>query len=180
MRRLSLGGVCLATSLVGCGYTPLYAPITTTDARAVTLVIGAVEMETVDKRPGERRVAQVVAQDLMLAYPDSGAKAGAAKVNVAVREETSTLSLNRTAVVQRAEVQLRGIATVVAEDGQTLLTTQVNTSAPYNVENNPFSTESGKTFARQTAARNLAAELTRRLALFQRTYKPAKSIKSDQ
>jgi hypothetical protein len=37
------------------------------------------------------------------------------------------------------------------------------------VENNPFSTESGKSFARQVAARNLAESVVRRVTLWQRT-----------
>lgn len=154
--------------VVGCGYTPVYSPSSTT--ANLPLRVGSVTMEQVEKAPGERRVAQVVAQELALSYPDNRAGNSPATIVVVVKEDTTTLALDRTAVVRRAEVQLTGTANVISAEGKTLLTARVATSAPYNVENNPFSTESGKTFARLTAARNLAAELNRRLALFQRTY----------
>lgn len=151
-----------------CGYTPLYAPgegAATASARAQ---IGDVSMAHVEYNVGERRVAQTVSQRLQLAFPNQGADMDT--VTVRITEETSTLAVEQTATIQRAQINLKGEAEIHSAEGKTLLKATVNTSAAYNVESTPYGTEAGKTSARLTAARNLADEITRRLALFYRTH----------
>ena len=154
------------TLLAGCGYSPMYAPAASTTAQP-GLALGTIQMAAVSIEPGQRRVAQEVRERLAQSYPDI--VADAARIDLTIQEATTTLALQRTATVQRAQINLTGGLEVKGTDGQTLLSTSLASSAAYNVENNPFSTESGKAYARQVAARNLADAVVRRLALWQRT-----------
>lgn len=117
---------------------------------------------------GERRVAQTVSQRLQLAFPGQGA--GMDTVEVYITEDTSTLAVEQTAAVQRAQINLTGDVVIASPEGKNLLKATVATAAAYNVESTPYGTEAGKTSARLSAARNLADEITRRLALFYRTH----------
>lgn len=157
-----------ALLLAACGYTPLYAPSEGGANAAQYVQIGNVAMAAVEKNVGQRRVAQTVAQELKLDFPSAGPDMDTATITIT--EGTSTLAVQRTAAVQRAQINLSGNVIITNADGKRLLNTNIATNAAYNVENTPYSTESGKTFARLTAARNLAAEISRRLSLFYRTH----------
>jgi hypothetical protein len=157
--------------LASCGYSPLYAPVAGGGA-AVPVHLGSVAMAKVEIEPGQRLVAQEVWQRLAQAF------AGAEGVQLAVEitETTTALALERTATVRRAEIALTGAVQLIGADGKRLLAVNVGSVAAYNVENNPFSTESGKSFARQLAARALAENIVRRVTLWQRTATPAAPI----
>jgi len=168
----------LTVFLASCGYSPLYAPGEGASAAAGRVQVGDVAVAQGERRPdsrmaqktktvGMRRTAQTVAQELKLNFPHSGAEMDT--LTVYMEEETTTLAVQRTAAIQRAEIYLRGQMELTDADGKTLLKTGLSTSAPYNVEDTPFSTESGKTYARLTAARNLATEISRRVYLFYST-----------
>ncbi len=165
---LRLGALTLAVTAASCGYTPLYAPGQGAASAAGRVQVGAVSVAQETKNVGQRRTAQTVAQELKLNFPHSGANLDT--LTVTMEENTTTLAVQRTAAVQRAEIYLTGQLVITSPEGQRLLATSLSTSAPYNVENTPFSTESGKTYARLTAARNLAAEVSRRVYLFYSTH----------
>ncbi|MBI1308560.1 MAG: hypothetical protein GC129_01700 [Proteobacteria bacterium] len=153
--------------LAACGYTPLYAPGKGAAEAPTQIQIGTVEMEKAAINVGQRRPAQVVSQQLQLDYPNQGS--GMDTANVTIEESTSTLAMQQTSALQRAQINLTGKLFIVDAGGKPLLRADMSTSAAYNVEDTPYSTESGKTFARLTAARTLAEELSRRIALFYRT-----------
>jgi hypothetical protein len=94
---------------------------------------------------------------------------GGAVAEITITEETTTLALQRTAQIERAKISLTGLLVVRDASGTEVLNTSLTSTAAYNVETTPFSTESGKAFARQIAARNLAEAIDRRLALWGRT-----------
>lgn len=167
LRPLHLTLAMLPLLVAGCGYTPLYQAL----PGGAPVTIGQVQVQNPKKLPGERRVAQAVAERLKLDFPRTDSALDTATVSI--REQTSTLAVERTATVQRAAITLTGTLRVNSAEGQERLNTELNATAPYNVENTPFSTESGKTFARQSAARNLAEEISRRLTLFYRQQVPA-------
>lgn len=173
MRRAVVFALPLLLS--ACGYTPLYAPSEGAATAASHAQIGDVSMAHVEYNVGERRVAQTVSQRLQLAFPNQSADMDT--VIVRITEDTSTLAVQQTATVQRAQINLKGEVEIQAPEGQTLLKATVRTSASYNVESTPYGTEAGKTSARLTAARNLADEITRRLALFYRTHPAAPATK---
>lgn len=153
--------------LAACGYTPLYAPNMGAAQAAQKAQVGEVTMAKTAKNVGERRVAQLVSQRLQLAFPHQSADADT--ITVDILEDTSTLALSTTAATRRAQINLEGTVIITTPQGKQILNTKLTTTAPYNVENTPYATESGKTYARLNAARTLADEITRRLALFYRT-----------
>ncbi len=175
---LRTGALFATVTLASCGYTPLYAPGEGASAAAGRVQVGDVAVAQGERNPdarmaqktktvGMRRTAQTVAQDLKLNFPHSGAEMDT--LTVQMEEETSTLAVQRTAAISRAEIYLHGKMELTDADGKSLLKADLSTSAPYNVEDTPFSTESGKTYARLTAARNLAAEISRRVYLYYST-----------
>jgi hypothetical protein len=157
-----------AALLAACGYTPLYLPGEGAAQASAYVQIAVVEMELPERNVGQRRVAQTVNQQLKLDFPATGPEMDTATVNI--KESTSTLAVQRSAAIQRGQINLEGTLTLTNPKGDRLLRTTLATSAPYNVENTPYSTESGKTYARTTAARNLADEISRRLYLYYRTH----------
>ncbi|MFO0500495.1 MAG: LPS assembly lipoprotein LptE [Pseudomonadota bacterium] len=148
--------------LAGCaGYSPLYAPQTKGEA----VQIGAVAMAEVEVQPGQRLVAQEVRQRLLQSFPS----ATGAVAEITITESATTLALRRTATIERVQLTLTATLKVRNEQGEEKLNTSLSSIAAYNIENTPFSTESGKAYARQIAARNLADSIARRLALWART-----------
>ena len=166
---LRILGLSAAVTLVSCGYTPLYAPGAGATTAPAKVQIGEVTMQQNTKNIGQRRAAQTVAQELKLSFPNAGADMDT--VTVYIQEQTSTLAVQRTAAIQRAEIRLSGVVALANANGDKLLETKLTSGAPYNVEDTPYSTETGKTYARTTAANNLAAEITRRLYLYYSTHK---------
>lgn len=157
-----------AALLSACaGYTPLYTPINGENL-AQKVQVGDVFMTRLaEKNVGERRVAQVVGQQLRQDFASAGADMDT--LSVGIREDASPLALRRTALVEREQLTLTGQIHIVGPGGDRLFETEVASTTAYNVETTPYGTESGKTYARLTAARNLAEEITRRVALFYRT-----------
>jgi hypothetical protein len=182
MRRFSSALLLAPLALISCGYTPLYAPGEGAAEAAQYVQIGEIAMGTVkatyatgmndEHNLGHRRVAQAVAQQLKLDFPASGPEADT--LTARINEDTGTLAVQSTAVVQRAQIVLTAFITLTSPNGHTLLHTSIASAAPYNVQATPYSTESGKNYARLTAARNLADEISMRLALYYRTHKPTK------
>lgn len=166
---LRFAGLSAAVTLASCGYAPLYAPGEGAATAPSKVQIGEVEVQQNTKNVGQRRAAQTVAQELKLSFPNSGTEMDT--VTIYIEEQTSTLAVQRTAAIQRAQINLIGAVTLTNPSGDRLLVTKLDSSAPYNVENTPYSTESGKTYARTTAAKNLASEITRRLYLYYSTHK---------
>lgn len=158
-----------APLLLSCGYTPLYTPNEGESPAASRLQVGAITMGNPARNVGERRVAQTVSQRLQLDYPAHGT--GLDTLTVTIDETTSTLATQRTAALQRAQISLNGTMEITSPEGKTLMRTTLGTYSAYNVEDSPYSTESGKSYARLTAARNLADDISTRVALYYKTRK---------
>lgn len=153
----------VAVMMAGCaGYSPLYAP---QNGTAEAVRIGTVAMTEVEVQPGQRLVAQEVRQRLLQSFAGNGG----AVADITIQEDATTLALRRTAAIERVQLTLTATLKVSDEAGTEKLNTSLTSTAAYNVENTPFSTESGKAYARQIAARNLADAIARRLALWART-----------
>lgn len=152
--------------LAACSYQPLYAPA---DGQTLAdrVEVGSVEMELYERQDvGQRRTAQQMSQRLRQDLPYTGNDRD--MLNLHIKEDASTLALRRTALVEREQLTLTARVDLVAPDGEKLFQTEVGSTAAYNVETTPYATETGKVYARQTAARNLAEEILRRLNLFYR------------
>lgn len=163
LRSLGVVGCLL---LPACSYTPLYAPI---DGQTLAgrVQVGAVEMERYENQNvGARRTAQAMSQRLRQDLPSQGS--GMDTLTIHIREDASPLALRRTSLVEREQLTLTARVDVQDTEGKEVFKTEVGSTTAYNVETTPYATESGKVFARQTAARNLAEEILRRLNLFYR------------
>jgi hypothetical protein len=155
--------------LTSCSYTPLYAPHQG-QTLANHIQVSTVEMERYEQQNvGERRTAQLMSQRLRQDLPNQGPELD--KLNIHLREDASALALRRTALAEREQLTLTARVNVQNDAGKDIFTTNVASTTAYNVETTPYATESGKVFARQTAARNLAEEILRRLNLFYRVQK---------
>lgn len=171
MRPLAtwLPGYLVPVLLASCGYSPLYVPNAGDTAASAQVRVGEVTMDKTARNLGERRVAQTVSQRLQLDYPARAEGLDTLKVNI--EESTSALATQRTAALQRAQINLLGNIEITDAQGKTVLRTSLSTSSAYNVESSPYSTETGKSYARLTAARNLAEDISTRVALFYKTRK---------
>jgi hypothetical protein len=160
------------STLTACGYSPLYAPTLGQGAGqgasfSSRVQVAEVAMFNPEINPAQRRVAGQISQRLRLDFPHTNPSADV--LTVSIEETTSALAVQRSASVARAQITLTGYVKLTNPEGAQLLNTSLSSKASYNVENSPFSTESGKTFAEATAAKNLAEEIARRLVLFYRT-----------
>jgi hypothetical protein len=88
---------------------------------------------------------------------------------VSIYEDTNTLAVQRNSAIARAQIILTAHITLTSPEGNELLKTSLSTNTTYNVEDSPFGTESGKSFAQSVAAGNLAEEISRRVVLYYRT-----------
>lgn len=168
----------LAALLASCGYSPLYAPVDGTTI-ASRVQVGTIEMGNLPERNvGQRRTAQVLDQRLRQSFPNTAMEMDT--VNIVIREESSALALKRTSIVEREQLDVVATVTLENPSGDKLFKTDVVTTTAYNVETTPYATESGKTYARLTAARNLAEEIARRLNLFYRSNPAPKPLTIEQ
>ena len=165
MKALPLLATAAALALTACGYTPMYAPTSGDPARG-QVIVGSVIAANPSIQAGERRTVQEVTRELHRYFPAKNPNYDV--LDISVLEEQSTLAVQRTATVARAQVVLSGRITLTDTEGNRLLDTSVSSRAAYNVEENPFSTESGRRYARLTAAKTLAEEISRRVVLFYR------------
>lgn len=153
----------LATVITACSsYSPLYKKTSETSDK---LRIESVAMLDIQKQAGERRVAQIIYQDLKANYRAEDD----AKYNlvITIRESKTTLAQERDATEQRSRLTLT--ATLKFYDinnNKLLLETVFSTGVAYNVEDSPYGTETGKLNARTSAARELSSEAKRRIQLF--------------
>lgn len=149
-------------SLSGCGYTPLYKSADT--AIAVTMPpigIGEIVMDNIDYRPGERRIAQMVRQRLAREFTTENPTVS---VNVRIEESVSELAVRQDATVERLQVNLYALLeTQRVADNEIDYATRLTSTAAYNVEDTPYSTESGRLFARESAAKTLADDIIRQV-----------------
>lgn len=147
--------------LVACGYKPLYQA---GDDNMRSVVVEDVRMLDPDYAAGERRVAQIVWQQLKQSFP---AKQGKHYLEVAIEEEEISLAVRRDATDLRRELQLRARIWLRDADGKEVLYVGEITKVPYNVEDSPFGTDAGRDYARQAGATELAREIQLDVARWQ-------------
>ncbi len=169
LRPFAVSATLLATSLTvaACGYSPVYAPGQGAAMAASRVQVGTVAMADPDIGVGERRVAGKVSQRLRLDFPNTRSTSDV--LGVTVFEDTNALAVQRNSTVARAQIILTAHITLTSPEGKELLKAVLSTNTTYNVEDSPFGTESGKSFAQQVAAGNLAEEISRRVVLYYRT-----------
>lgn len=168
LRPFAVSATLLATSLTAaCGYSPMYAPGQGAAMAAGRVQVGTVEISDPGINVGERRVASKVSQRLRLDFPNTRPQSDV--LNVTIVEDTNALAVQRNSAIARAQITLTAHIRLISAEGNELLKTSLSTNTTYNVEDSPFSTESGKSFAQVVAAGNLAEEISRRVVLYYRT-----------
>jgi hypothetical protein len=161
-------GFVLLLALAACsGYSPLYDMQARGEA---AVIIGQVAMQNVERNVGERRAAQWVAQRLRRSFP---AQQGEYRVDVELKEKIVTLAVRRDATVERFRLDLTAYMKIYDqnEGDQEIFYTTLASSSAYNVESTPYSTDVGKVFARQSAAKSLSDEITRQVWLVLRDHR---------
>ena len=147
--------------LAGCGYTPMYANVGDT---RLNIQVASVQMRDMETNVGERRAAQAVRQQLERTFV---AQNGAAyQLRVVLEEDLASLAVRDDATDLRLQLRLR--ADVELHDGEGNLVTGfgTSTSASFNVEDSPYSTDAGKLRARSNAAEALSEEIIHRVMLY--------------
>jgi len=155
--------ILLVSALVlsACGYTAVYEK---TAHQMQQVYIGKVQVAMNDRLPGERRVAQLVNRRLSQVF--TGVEGDPYTLNLSMEEGRRTLAVLRDSTEDRFEVALSGRVDLVDSKGVTVFTKNVVSSAPYNVESSPYSTEAGKDRARQSAAESLTTDVIQSISFF--------------
>lgn len=142
-----------------------YAPLLTTSSAGVS--IAEVNMINPARNIGERRIAQGVRQNLLKSFtPQADAPYS---LRVSIEEIETTLAIEEDATAERLRLVLTA-TTVLTAGEKPILQTELNADAAFNVEDSPFSTQSGRTFAREAAARTLSQVITQEVNLAIRAY----------
>jgi LPS-assembly lipoprotein len=159
--RLAALLLAVGLGLAACGYKPIYRAL---DGQGLADVsIRQVAMTTGQRAAGERRVAQLVNQRLMRRF--SGGENARYKMDVSIEEVLSTIAVRRDATDQRYALLLNGRVFLYRGD-ELVMDVILTTNAPYNVEDSPYGTESGRDRARQSAANTLADEILLRVTRY--------------
>ncbi|MBI1363800.1 MAG: hypothetical protein GC134_07420 [Proteobacteria bacterium] len=160
--RKALLALCATLLLTACaGYSPLYKSLEGDGLADV--YVRHIAMQQVKRAAGERRVAQLMTQRLMRRF--SGGPEAPYALEISVEEVLSTIAVRRDATDQRYNLQLNG-RVYLFKDGEKVLDEILSTSAAYNVEDSPYSTESGRDRARQSASNTLSDEVLLRVSRY--------------
>lgn len=152
----------ISLGVTGCfGYNPLYHSIQSTFS---DVKVEKVEMDVVEYRSTDRRSAQMLAQRLSQTF--TGENTQDYFVSVLLTEEKNTLAVARDASDERLELSIWATVKLKDTQDQVVFQTRVEASAPYNIEDSPYATESGKERARLSAINVLSDEIVHRLSFY--------------
>lgn len=161
----------LALLLTACeGYRSINSTIADAGEARVNVAdihIESVEMRLIQKKAGERRLAQRMAQELSRRYV--GGPEAPFKVRVTLTENRRSLASRRDATVSRWMYFLQGRA-VVTHNGQQVADISSRTDAPYFVEDSPVATQANLKQAQEAAASVLTRDMHRQLNILLHEY----------
>ena len=129
--------------------------------------VAEVKMANPNKNVGERRIAQAVRQNLLKSFPVTNHQNYV--LTVSIEETETTLAIEQDATAERLRLLLNAVVLLKQRDNK-ILSTDLSADAAFNVEDTPFSTESGRTFAREAAARTLSQVITQEVTLAVRAH----------
>lgn len=129
--------------------------------------ISSVEMANPEQKIGERRTAQVMAQELRRRFV--GETQAPFQVTLVLSDEQRSLSSRRDASVSRWMYFLEGRATV-HHKGEDIATIHSRADAPYFVEESPFATQANLQQAKEASARVLTRDMHRQLNILLHEY----------
>lgn len=129
--------------------------------------IQQVRMANTERKAGERRIAQEMAQELSRRF--TGGAAAPFKVQVVLSESLRSLASRRDATVSRWMYFLSSTA-VVDHNGKQVARISSTADAPHFVETSPIATEANKKQAREAAASVLTRDIHRQLNILLHEY----------
>lgn len=162
MMKKTILSLVTTVALTGClGYEPLYKETSETLSQ---VTVGDIRMKEIEVDDGERRSAQLVAQRLRRTFHSESLENHI--LDVEISEDKTTLAVERDATETRLELNLTAYVVLKDAKGQTVFQTSVMKSAPFNVEDTPFSTDSGKERARSSVVQVIADEIVHRISFY--------------
>lgn len=156
--------IILLSTLVlsACGYNSVYQK---TSGFMHQVSVGEVVVAQNKKLPGERRIAQLIHRQLSQVF-NANSQDTLYTLNIHLEEDRRTLAVLRDATEDRFEVTVEADIELLDDNGKVVFTKNIYSSAPYNVESSPYSTEAGKDRARQSAAETLSTEVLQYINFF--------------
>ena len=164
MSKLRIASALFIAILVSaCGFRPLYGPSPSADAR-VSERLSGVAIATIPDRTG-----QLVRNALLQRINPFGQPSGADfRLSVQIDETIQNLAVQIDETATRANLILRAQFDLIqGETGENVFSGTVQSVNSYNISSlQHFATLSAEQDARRRGARDLADEITARLALF--------------
>ena len=154
------GLLFLMPFLAACGFQPLYGGSASSGVRAD---LAAVEVALIEDRVGQQLRNELIRRF----HPDGRPRNPAYRLHVGLRIDKRDLALQKSEIATRASLRITANFTLRKRtDGGTLIrgTTRITTS--YDILSNDFATLAAEADARRRGVRELADEITNRLAAF--------------
>ena len=148
--------------LAACGFQPLYGGAAQSGVRAD---LAAVEVALIEDRVGQQLRNELVRRF----HPDGRARNPSYRLHVGLRIDKRDLALQKSEIATRASLRITANFTLRKRtDGEKLIqgTTRITTS--YDILSSDFATLAAEADARRRGVRELADEITNRLAAFLR------------
>ena len=163
VRLFLLFPLLMSLGLAGCaGYRSINAA-SVQEGAANRIHIKTVEMARVQKKVGQRRVAQNLYQELSRRY--EGGVNAPLHVNVVLSERKQSLSSRRDATVSRWMYFLSGTAYIYDAEKEVAVI-KSTADAPYAVVDTPIATEANYRQAQDAAMSVLLRDLQRQLSIY--------------
>ena len=146
--------------LAGCGFQPLYGGSAKSDVRAN---LAAVEVGTIRDRIGQQLRNELVRRF----HPDGRPRNPSYRLQIDLNINKRELAVKRTEIPTRTNLRITARYTLRKNmDGKTLIqgTTRITTS--YDILTDDFATLAAEADARRRGVRELADEITNRLAAY--------------
>lgn len=147
--------------LAACGFQPLYGE----SQSSVRADLAAVDVALIEDRVGQQLRNELVRRF----HPDGRARNPSYRLQVDLRISKRDLALQKTEIATRANLRITASYTLLKNmDGGKLIqgTTRITTS--YDILSDDFATLAAEADARRRGVRELADEITNRLAAFLR------------
>ncbi len=157
---MALAAICLLLALQACGFRPLYAE--RADAPATTQELAAIEIGRIRDRTG-----QLLRNELLdRMNPKNLAVRREYNLSVELSESRQNLAVRRDDTATLANLVLTAAYSLTRQDGEEVLAGIVRSFNSYDISRSDFATIAAETDARARAARDLADDITIRVAVF--------------
>ena len=162
MRHWLVGGLVAGMALLttGCGFAPMYGG-------GGEQINPAADLSNFDVQIPRQRTAQLVRNALLRNVPPATIGSAPYVLRIAAKENHSTLLVTSDAQTKQQRLRLTVDYALFARDGKNPLTRGTTfADVPYTETREHFASQHARMQARQAAARKVAEDIRRRLAIF--------------